>query len=38
MCFQIYVNALSSYASVTKQQVTAQWSFAVSDPDFCDHH
>jgi hypothetical protein len=24
---------------VTKQQVTAQWSFAVSDLDFfCDHH
>ncbi len=23
---------------VTKQRVTAQWSFVVSDPDFCDHH
>ncbi len=23
---------------VTKQWVTAQWNFAVSDPDFCDHH
>ncbi len=23
---------------VTEQRVTAQWSYAVSDPDFCDHH
>ncbi len=23
---------------VTKQRVTAQWSFVISDPDFCDHH
>jgi hypothetical protein len=29
---------LSSHTSVTKQLVTAQWSFVVSDPDFCDHH
>jgi hypothetical protein len=24
--------------SVTEQRVTAQWSYVVSDPDFCDHH
>jgi hypothetical protein len=23
---------------VTKQRVTAQWSYIVSDPDFCNHH
>jgi hypothetical protein len=23
---------------VTEQQVTAQWSYVVSDLDFCDHH
>ncbi len=23
---------------VTKQRVTAQCNFVVSDPDFCDHH
>jgi hypothetical protein len=23
---------------VTEQRVTAQQRFAVSDPDFCDHH
>ncbi len=24
--------------AVTEQRVTAQWSYAISDPDFCDHH
>jgi hypothetical protein len=23
---------------VTEQRVTAQWSYFVSDPDFCNHH
>jgi hypothetical protein len=23
---------------VTEQRVTAQWSYAVSNPDFCNHH
>jgi len=37
--FLVLLQVVTTFETgVTEQQVIAQWSFAVFDPDFCNHH